>query len=57
MTELGRLKKIKNKAKACVKRAKIVCGLESRDNETTVPPYLLDALSKEIERYEKSLKK
>lgn len=56
MTELDRLKRIKNKAKACVRGAKRICGLECSDTEMKVPPCLMDALEKEIERYEKSLK-
>ncbi len=57
MTELDRLKRIKNRAKACVRGSKTICGLEAYDNEATVPPYLLDSLAKEIERYEKERKK
>lgn len=59
MTELARLKRIKNKAKACVKGSKTVCLPPggSLSTETTIPPYLLDALAEEIEKYEKSLKK
>lgn len=59
MTEMARLRRIKNKAKACVKGSKTAFippgGSESR--EATVPPYLLDALAEEIGRYERSLKK
>ena len=56
MTELNRLKRIKNRAKACVKGSNTVCGLEHGDGETTISPYLLDSLAKEIERYEKEQK-
>ncbi len=59
MTELDRLKRIKNRAKACVRGSKTVClppGGADR-SEATCPPYLLDDLDKEIGRYERWLKK
>jgi len=57
MTELARLRRIKAKAKACVRASRRIFGLECSDTEMKVPPHLMDALAAEIERYEKSLKK
>lgn len=59
MTELDRLKRIKNKAKACVRESKTAFlppgGADGR--ESTISPYLLDELAEEIGKYERWLKK
>jgi hypothetical protein len=56
MTELAYLKRIKNKAKSCVKRAQYKGGLEPGDGEHVLSQYLLHDLEKAIEKYEKFLK-